>query len=850
MTSVLPLPVPLQHSRQAIHTIAIAPFTYANLSLNEAMLDLGVRFVLNCPQEDISTSSRLMFQVEEAHWFYEDFAREQNANFPSLELPGFIKSLFKELPVLKSLCEDYEQAYAEFKEYKKGIPVRGAIIFNDKYDKVLMVRPWKRQTWGFPRGKINKEEDDKVCAVREVMEETGFDCSPYLDGDFYAERTIIGKNFRFYFAGGVPESTIFETRTRKEIDEIKWIPISELKNKHSRKKFFLFTQFIKPIEKFSRSKRGYSTDLSQKESNALKSILGVSNSPDQTIKNDAESAQQLLAMLRPSVAPDDITEPSVVDTSTSASQERRHETASPSVPPTNADRQILLNLLKESTPVSAENEENLEQNQVEGAKQILALLKREMSTQTSQSSTIDLNSHLPDLKESPVSAPMLPPNSMLEQLVSSRKLHASSRPTTVPRRRENISRNRLLDILHSSTGPQTRLIDLLAPPKTDSHATSPYSSSYELSRSNPLISLLDEEDTRMQESPVNKQPEFKDAEPLDQGRTSTSTNDMGGNALLSLLRAPSGANDTGSLFLQHEGETRTTSYLSDKDVSDKDVSAKSPVAADHAPVSEPAGPRPPRRSVRNAVKNPENRTASRSTVENPKGNHRALQSASSLKQIPARAPKLYPRSDQKSSGLSFEESELLDRLSEDAYYDPESSQETEKLHSGSDFANHDQASSETATLDSSIGAKKSHKDANHQGEKKQRKPASQSGKNNKSKNEKQLQTKQPQAKQSHTKSQQVKQTQAKQRLDEFQPSSPHDPKNRKEVSTEPASNESSPAQQSSDRSFRSILAGNPLLSLLSGKSRSAQPAPQQESIKTPILKQSPGGSLLDLLKLD
>lgn len=657
MTSVLPLPGPIQHLRKFNYTMAVSPFSYATLSLKEAMLDLGVRFILNCPQEDISTSSRLMFQVEEAHWFYEDFAREQNASFPSLQLPGFIESLFRELPVLKALCEDYQQAYAEFKQYKKGIPVRGVIVFNEKYDKVLMVRPYKRQTWGFPRGKINKEEDDKACAVREVIEETGFDCSPYLKGDFFTERIIIGKNFRFYFAGGVPESTVFETRTRKEIDEIKWIPINELRNKNSRKKFFLVTQFIKPVEKFSRSKRGYATDLSQKESDALKNILGVSKASDQLSQNDVESAQQLLAMLKPSNAFNKTETSTITPVNPESSQESYHGTENPSSEPSiNAKRQILLGLLQNATPVSTKIKQNPEQNQVEGAKQILALLKREISAQPAPNSVPESNNFSPDINESPITAPMLPPNSMLEQLVSSRIMHPSTKTNLAPRRSENLPRNRLLDILHSSKSPQTRLIDLLAPPKTDSPSASPYSSYYEPRKSNPLMSLLDEEGISIQKSPEKKPVDLSETEAESPSKDFISKDSEEGDILFSLLGASSGAGNINFLFPHEE-------RMSQRDTTIRDTK---PQTAEQPSASKAVRTNLPDCGLRRAANKPKRGQRPLKS----KGQRHDLRNASSLEKMSDQAPKLYLKCDNLEPSSSLENSELSNLLSEDAYLEP------------------------------------------------------------------------------------------------------------------------------------------------------------------------------------
>lgn len=53
-------------------------------------------------------------------------------------------------------------------KYKSKVPVCGAILVSEGWDKVLMVRGWKGSTWGWPKGKINQNEEKHICAAREV----------------------------------------------------------------------------------------------------------------------------------------------------------------------------------------------------------------------------------------------------------------------------------------------------------------------------------------------------------------------------------------------------------------------------------------------------------------------------------------------------------------------------------------------------------------------------------------------------------------------------------------------------------------------------------------------------------
>ncbi len=56
-----------------------------------------------------------------------------------------------------------------FKAFKKNVPVMGGILLDRSLGRVLLVKGWKNTAcWGFPRGKIHKNETDVQCAVREV----------------------------------------------------------------------------------------------------------------------------------------------------------------------------------------------------------------------------------------------------------------------------------------------------------------------------------------------------------------------------------------------------------------------------------------------------------------------------------------------------------------------------------------------------------------------------------------------------------------------------------------------------------------------------------------------------------
>ncbi|GAA6006827.1 hypothetical protein JCM11491_003196 [Sporobolomyces phaffii] len=258
--------------------------SFHNLTLEHSLEDLSARFIVNLPAEELESMDRVCFQIEQAHWYYEDFIRPAALNpglLPSYGLKAFSLLMFRSCPLLHDLLPNHNKIWNSFMAYKERVPVCGAIIISQYWDKVLLVKGWtKGSSWSFPRGKINKEEPEAMCAVREVLEETGFDMTEYFhpsqfepghiedEGServpYYVELVIKEQKIRLYFIPGVQEDTVFETRTRKEISKIEWFKLNDLptwsKDKKGRTtrtkaqlegrqaKFYMVTPFISHLK--------------------------------------------------------------------------------------------------------------------------------------------------------------------------------------------------------------------------------------------------------------------------------------------------------------------------------------------------------------------------------------------------------------------------------------------------------------------------------------------------------------------------------------------------------------------------------------------------------------------------
>ena len=107
---------------------------------------------------------------------------------------------------------------SKWKLYKHAVPTNGAIILDESMRYVLLVQGfWAKASWGFPKGKVVEEESEMKCAIREVLEETGFDITSLIKEDQYLQVSINEQIIRLYIITNVSRNTKFEPRTRREI---------------------------------------------------------------------------------------------------------------------------------------------------------------------------------------------------------------------------------------------------------------------------------------------------------------------------------------------------------------------------------------------------------------------------------------------------------------------------------------------------------------------------------------------------------------------------------------------------------------------------------------------------------
>jgi len=118
------------------------------------------------------------------------------------------------------------QCIDAFREYKSNVPTYGVILLDTTLNYVLLVQGYfaSRNSWGFPKGKVNENEIPIQCAIRETWEETGFDATDHIASNsrplqcFLNDTTLM----RLYVAVDVPLDHKFEPHLRKEIRRISW----------------------------------------------------------------------------------------------------------------------------------------------------------------------------------------------------------------------------------------------------------------------------------------------------------------------------------------------------------------------------------------------------------------------------------------------------------------------------------------------------------------------------------------------------------------------------------------------------------------------------------------------------
>jgi 8-oxo-dGTP pyrophosphatase MutT (NUDIX family) len=205
-----------------------------SLTADSAMAQVLSRFFINLPQAELKSFERIFIQLEQAYWFYEDFYCDRNSDLQRFTQKEFCHRVFSQVAALRPHLSRFEELYVQFQEYLARVPVYGCILLDESKTHCVVVRSWQGKNWAFPRGKINRNEDQLDCAIRETYEETGYDARHLV-----AEGTrptsiktkIRHKHVVFFIISGVSHDAVLAPRCRKEISEAKFVALDDINTK-------------------------------------------------------------------------------------------------------------------------------------------------------------------------------------------------------------------------------------------------------------------------------------------------------------------------------------------------------------------------------------------------------------------------------------------------------------------------------------------------------------------------------------------------------------------------------------------------------------------------------------------
>jgi ADP-ribose pyrophosphatase YjhB (NUDIX family) len=255
----------------------------------ESRLNLICRFLLNLPSTELNCMNRLLYHLDAAYWFYLDttfphpervveanastvpisstewhaavqgskslatFAGRQSVGAP--EIARFIwdlvgceaaQSLWQNVPssleTLRSLGpKSIQSLYLDHLiTYRYKIPVAGCAIVRSiaasesksdpKQYELLLIRAAgqaerEEESWGIPKGKLNKNETALEGALRETFEEVGWDPPADRVNSMIFEHKSITV---FLVTLSATDRPCFKPMCQNEVSEIRWHPLTTI----------------------------------------------------------------------------------------------------------------------------------------------------------------------------------------------------------------------------------------------------------------------------------------------------------------------------------------------------------------------------------------------------------------------------------------------------------------------------------------------------------------------------------------------------------------------------------------------------------------------------------------------
>ncbi|XOV91119.1 MAG: NUDIX hydrolase [Bacteroidota bacterium] len=137
---------------------------------------------------------------------------------------------FKEVDSITFTAEDSLAMIRFIKSKFKVVEAAGGVV--DKDGKTLLI--FRQGRWDLPKGKLDKKEKKKACAVREVEEETGVKAS--IDSKIATTWHTYIRNKRYvlkktyWYAMVCVDDSAMAPQAEEHIDEVRWVTLTELRS--------------------------------------------------------------------------------------------------------------------------------------------------------------------------------------------------------------------------------------------------------------------------------------------------------------------------------------------------------------------------------------------------------------------------------------------------------------------------------------------------------------------------------------------------------------------------------------------------------------------------------------------
>ena len=110
-----------------------------------------------------------MHQLKRAHWHLLDsYIKKDLASqkmFPKRTFESFIETCLNGLRIEKAVEYDVKDMVGNYDNFRHSLPVFGAILLDPTLTETVLVKGQKDKSWTFPRGKIEKYENENGVNV-------------------------------------------------------------------------------------------------------------------------------------------------------------------------------------------------------------------------------------------------------------------------------------------------------------------------------------------------------------------------------------------------------------------------------------------------------------------------------------------------------------------------------------------------------------------------------------------------------------------------------------------------------------------------------------------------------------